>query len=82
MLTSGISNTYWCQSVGEPCNFMESLCFNFSLGGVIANDFGQLGVIGRCYFHVAFVFSTYVFVLAGVIASCFVFFMADGDVIA
>ena len=32
MLTSGISNTYWCHSVGEPCNFVDSLCFNFSFG--------------------------------------------------
>ena len=52
------------------------------LAGVIANDFGQLGVIGRCYCHVAFGFATYVSVFAGVIASCFVFFMADGDVMA
>ena len=81
MLTSSISNTYWCHSVGEPCNFMDSLCFNFVLAGVIANDFGQLGVIGRCYCHVAFGFATYVSILAGVIASCFVFFMADGDVV-
>ena len=52
------------------------------LADVIANDLGQLGVIGRCYCHVVFLFATDVFVLAGVIASCFVFFMADGDVIA
>ena len=82
MLTSGISNTYWCHSVGEHCNFMDSLCFNFSFGRCYANDFGQLGVIGRCYCHVAFGFATYVSVLAGVKASCFVFFMADGHVVA
>ena len=29
MLTSSISNTYWCHSVGEPCNFIDSLCFYF-----------------------------------------------------
>ena len=42
------------------------------LPGVIANDFGQLGVIGRCYCHAAFGFATYVSILAGVIASYFV----------
>ena len=54
------------------------------LAGVIANDFWQLGVVGRCYCHVAFGFATYVsvFFLAGVIASCFVFFVADGDAVS
>ena len=52
------------------------------LAGDISNDFGQLGVIGRCYCHVVFGFAAYVPVLAGVIASCFVFFMTDGDVVA
>ena len=35
MLTSSISNTYWCYSVGEPCNFMDLLCFNFSFWQVL-----------------------------------------------
>ena len=52
------------------------------LAGVIGNDFWQLDVIGRCYCNVAFGFATYVFLLAGVIASYFVFFMADGDVVS
>ena len=60
---------------------MDSLCFNFSLAGDTANVFGQPGVIGRCYYHVTFGFATCVSVLADV-ASCFVLFMADGDVVA
>ena len=54
MLTSGISNTKWCHSVGASCNFMDSYIIDFVLANVIANVFGQLCCIfGRCYCHVA-----------------------------
>ena len=54
MLTSSISNTKLCHSVGESCNFMDSYILEFVLADVIANDFEQLGfVYGRCYCHVA-----------------------------
>ena len=62
MLTSSISNTCWCHSVGEPCNFMDSLCLYFSFGRCYCQWFWQLDVIDRCYCHVAFGFATYVFV--------------------
>ena len=75
MLTSGIFNTQWCHSVGEPCNFMDSLCFIFCLADVIANAFGKLDVVSRCYCHVC----NLCFVLASVIASLF---MTDGNVAA
>ena len=39
MLTSSISNTEWCHSVGESCNFMDSYVLIFGLAGVIANGF-------------------------------------------
>ena len=43
MLTSGISNTYWCRSVGEPCNFMDSFyVLILVLAGVIAMVWGNL----------------------------------------
>ena len=81
MLTPRISNTKWCHSVGESCNFMDPYILNFVLADVIANNFGQLDfVCGRCYCHVAIGFCNLDFVLAGVIAMlpCFV---VDGDVI-
>ena len=42
MLTSSISNTKWCHSVGESCNFMASYILEFILADVIANDLGHL----------------------------------------
>ena len=54
---------------------MDSLCFIFCLVDVIANDFGQLDVIGRCYYHVAFLSLQLVFCFwAGVIpVACFLY---------
>ena len=42
MLTSSISNTKWCHSVGESHNFMDSYILDFVLTDVIANDLGNL----------------------------------------
>ena len=42
MLTSSISNTKWCHSVGESCNFMESYSLDFVLADIIVNDLGNL----------------------------------------
>ena len=42
MLTSSISNTKWCHSVGESCNFMDIYIIDFVLADVMANVFGQL----------------------------------------
>ena len=42
MLTSSISNTKWCHSVGESCNFMDLCIISFALADVIADVFGQL----------------------------------------
>ena len=75
MLTSNISNTKWCHSVGESCNFMDSYILEFVLADVIANDLGQLGfVYGRCYCHVANDLGQLVLFMADVTAMlpCFV----------
>ena len=54
MLTSSISNTKWCHSVGESCNFMNSYIIGFVLEDVVAHVLGQLCCIfGRCYCQVA-----------------------------
>ena len=73
MLTSSISNTKWCHSVGESCNFMDSILLILFLADVIANDFGQLDfVCGRCYCHVAIGFCNLKFVWQVLLACCFV----------
>ena len=75
MLTSSISNTNWCHSVGESCNFMDSYILEFVLADVIANDFGQHGcVYGRCCCHVAIGLGNWFLFMADVIAMlpCFV----------
>ena len=82
MLTSGISNTWWCHSVGEPCDFMDSLCFYFfifCLAGVIANDFGNLMLLTDVFAMMPFWICNLYFVLADVIASLF---MTDDNVVA
>ena len=42
MLTSSISNTKWCPSVGESCNFMDYYILDFVLVEIIVNDLGNL----------------------------------------
>ena len=44
MLFSSISNTKWCHSVGESCNFMDSYIGDFVLADGIANVLGNLVV--------------------------------------
>ena len=81
MLTSSISNTKWCHSVGESCNFLDSYILDFVLADVIGNNLGQLDfVCGRYYCHVAIGLLQLGFCLADVIAMlpCF---LVHGDVI-
>ena len=73
MLTSSSSNTEWCHSVGESCNFMDSYVVNFGLADVIANDLGQFDfVCGRCYCHIAIGFCNLDFVWLVLLPCCFV----------
>ena len=52
----------------SPVILWTHYVFILVLADVIANDFGQLGVICRCYCHVALGLQLMLSVLAGVIA--------------
>ena len=80
MLTSSISNTKWCHSVGESCDFMNSYVFNVGLADVIANDFRQFMLFLADVIPILPLVFQLRFCLADVIAML-LGYMMDGDVI-
>ena len=82
MLTSSISNTYWCHSGGEPCNFMDSLYLILIMADVIAIDFfGSFCCYWQMLLPYCHYVATCVLMLADVIAMLLYDFLIDGDVI-
>ena len=69
MLTSSISNTEWCHSVGESCNFMDSLCFILVLGRCYCQWFlGNLMLLADVIGMLPLCLQLVLFVLADLIA--------------